>query len=80
MNESVIPLAGSSFSKLGPLDVRVRIAGDANPEDFRWVALRVASVDLLQGSNQQHALFFFQSDGYSPPLAGGRENTQAAEL
>ena len=31
MNESVIPLAGSSFSKLGPLDVRVRIAGDANP-------------------------------------------------
>ena len=59
MNESVIPLAGSSFSKLGPLDVRVRIAGDANPEDFRWVALRVASVDLLQGSNQQHALFFF---------------------
>ena len=31
MNQSVIPLAGSSFSKLGPLDVRVRIAGDANP-------------------------------------------------
>ena len=59
MNESVIPLAGSSFSKLGPLDVRVRIAGETKPEAFRWVALRIASVDLLRGSNQQHALFFF---------------------
>lgn len=59
MNESVIPLAGSSFSKLGPLDVRVRIVGEAKPEAFRWVALRIASVDLLRGSNQQHALFFF---------------------
>jgi diguanylate cyclase (GGDEF)-like protein len=59
MNESVIPLAGSSFSKLGPLDVRVRIVGETKPEAFRWVALRIASVDLLRGSNQQHALFFF---------------------
>ena len=59
MNESVIPLAGSSFSKLGPLDLRVRIAGETKPEAFRWVALRIASVDLLRGSNQQHALFFF---------------------
>ena len=52
MNESVIPLAGSSFSKLGPLDVRVRIVGETKPEAFRWVALRIASVDLLRGSNQ----------------------------
>ena len=59
MNENVIPLAGSSFSKLGPLDLRVRIAGETKPEAFRWVALRIASVDLLRGSNQQHALFFF---------------------
>ena len=59
MNESVIPLAGSSFSKLGPLDLRVRIAGETKPEALRWVALRIASVDLLRGSNQQHALFFF---------------------
>ena len=49
MNESVIPLAGSSFSKLGPLDLRVRIAGETKPEAFRWVALRIASVDLLRG-------------------------------
>ena len=38
--------------------MRVKVSGKADPEAFRWVALR-ASVDLLRGSDQQHALFFF---------------------
>ena len=59
MRETVMPLAGRSFSKLGPVDLRVKVSGEADPEVFRWVALRVASVDLLRGSDQQHALFFF---------------------
>ena len=59
MRETIMPLAGRSFSKLGPVDLRVKVSGEADPEFFRWVALRVASVDLLRGSDQQHALFFF---------------------
>ena len=35
------------------------VSGKADPKAFRWVALRVASVDLLRGSDQQHTLFFF---------------------
>ena len=59
MRETVMPLAGRSFSKLGPVDLRLKVSGEADPEVFRWIALRVASVDLLRGSDQQHALFFF---------------------
>ena len=35
------------------------VSGKADPKAFRWVALRVASVDLLRVSDQQHMLFFF---------------------
>jgi len=32
MRETIMPLAGRSFSKLGPVDLRVKVSGEADPE------------------------------------------------
>ena len=58
MADSVLPMAGKSFSKLGPLDVRIAPLGKTSSNTIRWAALRVGSIDLLPDSRHQDALFF----------------------
>ena len=57
--DTVLPLAGTSFSKLGPLDVRIAPIGGTSSNPIRWTALRVGSIDLLPDSSVDEALFFF---------------------
>ena len=57
--DSVLPLAGQSFSRLGPLDVRLAPVVEAQTGPIRWAALRVGSIDLLPNPDSNNALFFF---------------------
>ncbi len=56
--DTILPLAGQSFSRLGPLDLRIAPVVEEQKSPIRWVALRVSSIDLPPdaGSN---VLFFF---------------------
>lgn len=59
MADRVLPLAGQSFSRIGPLDLRVARNGVTKGASARWISLRVASIDLLQALETHQSLFFF---------------------
>ena len=77
--DSVLPMAGKSFSKFGPLDVRIAAIGKTSTNTIRWAALRVGSIDLLPDSHHQDALFF-QPDRYNPSRRGRRQNSPSTQL
>lgn len=59
VQERIAPMAGQSFSQLGPIELRIKAADSERREFPSWVALRVGSVDTLQPADAQAPLFFF---------------------
>lgn len=59
MTQRVEPLIGQSFSKLGPLDLRiVRQDPETGEASLRWMALRVSSSEVLQHAGPDGAMLF----------------------
>ena len=57
--DTLLPLVGKPFSKLGPLDVRIAPVGETTSDSIRWAALRAGSIDLFPNPDSNNALFFF---------------------